>query len=181
MKNRFIKLYKKYDQYFYIFLAVTISVLIFIFRNKFVHLQGLGYLGIFLISIIGNATVVLPVPAMLTTFIGGSMLNPLLVAVASAFGATIGEMTGYIGGLGGGEILQNNKRIKKIKKWMDKYGLWTLFFLAAIPNPIFDLAGIVAGASRIPVGKYLIVVWFGKLIKFIIVAYAGFGIQKAVF
>ena len=56
---------------------------------------------------------------------------------------------------------------------MDKFGLWALFVLAAIPNPFFDLAGIVAGATEVPIYKYLIVVWFGKLIKFSAFAYLG--------
>lgn len=180
MKDKLIGFLKKFDRYLYIFLAVLISVLVFVFRNKFVYLQSLGYLGIFLISVIGNATVVLPVPALVTTFIGGAVLNPLLVALVSSFGATIGEMTGYMAGVGGKEFVKNDKRIIKVQKWMEKFGLWALLFLAAIPNPLFDLAGIVAGASKVPVWKYLIAVWCGKMIKFTIVAYAGFGIQKTV-
>jgi uncharacterized membrane protein YdjX (TVP38/TMEM64 family) len=164
---------KEYKKFLLVGAAILISILIFVFREQFAYLQNWGYLGIFLISLIGNATIVLPVPAFLTTFIGGSVLNPFFVALVSSMGATIGELTGYMAGVGGEEFVKERKEIKKINTWMSKYGLWTIFFLAATPNPIFDLAGMVAGASKIPVQKYLIVVWAGKLIKFLLISYFG--------
>lgn len=166
---------KKYKKFLYVGSVVVLSILIFVFREKLIYLQNLGYLGVFLISLIGNATIILPVPAFLTTFVGGAFLNPLIVAVVSSFGATLGELTGYMAGIGGKEFVKSDPRIKKIEKWMKKYGLWTIFVLAAIPNPAFDLAGIVAGATKVPVYKYLIIVWAGKFIKFLAIAYLGAG------
>lgn len=152
--------------------AILISSLVFIFRDRFIHLQGLGLFGLFLISVLGNATLILPVPVILTAFVGGGIYNPILVALVTAFGAALGELTGYLAGISGQEIIEEPK-YKKIRKWMDKYGLWTIFFLAAIPNPAFDLAGIVAGATKIPVKKYLIATYGGKIIKYLLIAYLG--------
>ncbi|KKU46895.1 MAG: putative membrane protein [Candidatus Woesebacteria bacterium GW2011_GWC2_47_16] len=155
--------------------AILISVLIFLNRDKFGDLESYGYLGIFLISLLGNATIVLPVPVILTAFLGGGIFNPLIVAVVTSLGATIGELTGYLAGTSGRGLLENKGKIEKVKNWMSKYGLWTLFVLAVIPNPLFDLAGIVAGATKIPVYKYLIVVGLGKLIKFLVFSFLGAG------
>jgi uncharacterized membrane protein YdjX (TVP38/TMEM64 family) len=58
---------------------------------------------------------------------------------------------------------------------MDKYGLWALFVLAVVPNPLFDIAGIIAGATKIPVYKYFLVVSLGKLVKFVTISYLGAG------
>ncbi len=161
-------------------LAIGLSVVIFIFRDKFVNFESYGYLGIFIISVLGNATIVLPVPVILTAFLGGEVFNPFLVGIISSFGATIGELTGYIAGRSGRVVIKENKKFEKIEKWMDKYGLWAILFLAAIPNPVFDLAGIVSGATKIPVWKYFIVTWIGKAIKFLTFAYLGAGSSKAV-
>jgi len=50
--------------------------------------------------------------------------------------------------------------------------------LGVIPNPLFDVAGIIAGALRMPVGVYLVAAGAGKIIKNIAVAYgAAFGIE----
>jgi len=167
--------FKKYSSVLGLSFAIAISVIVFTLRDKFVGLQSYGYLGLFLLSILGNATIILPVPIILTAFLGGAVFNPLIVGVVVSLGATIGELTGYLAGAGGSEIIQKDKKVQKVKKWMEKYGLWTLFALAVIPNPLFDLAGIVAGATKISVHKYLIVVWLGKLIKFVAISYIGAG------
>ena len=169
------KFLKKYSPVLGILFAVAISVLVFVFRNKFVSLQNYGYLGLFVLSILGNATIILPFPTILSAFLGGAVFNPLITGVVISLGAAIGELTGYLAGAGGGEIIEKDLRVQKVRKWMDKYGLWTLFILAVIPNPLFDLAGIVAGATKIPVYKYLIVVWLGKLVKFVAISYLGAG------
>lgn len=166
---------KKYSKFLGLILAIAISVLVFFFRDKFIHLEKYGYLGIFLISILGNATIILPVPVILTAFIGGGIFNPLLVGIITSLGAGIGELTGYLAGASGKEMINKNVKLEKVEKWMKKYGLWVIFVLAAIPNPFFDLAGIVAGGTKIPVWKFLLIVWLGKAIKFITISYLGFG------
>jgi membrane protein YqaA with SNARE-associated domain len=45
-----------------------------------------------------------------------------------------------------------------------------IFVLAVIPNPVFDVAGIAAGALRMPVLRYLGAAAAGKVIKNILVA-----------
>ena len=170
-----IKVLKKHSYLLSLIFALVISVVIFIFRDKFVQLEGYGYLGIFLISVLGNATVILPVPVILTAFIGGGIFNPFIVGIVTAIGAAIGELTGYLVGYGGKVVIKDSKKLIKIEGWMKKHGLWVLFVLSAIPNPFFDLAGIVAGATGVPVYKYLIVVTLGKMVKFITISYLGAG------
>jgi uncharacterized membrane protein YdjX (TVP38/TMEM64 family) len=170
------KIKKNYQKLFGLVFVILLSITLFIFRDSFINLQGYGYLGLFLLSVLGNATIVLPVPVVLTAFLGGGIFNPFWVAVVISAGATIGELTGYIAGVSGKHLVTDDKKIKRIMKWMDRWGLWTIFVLALIPNPAFDLAGIVAGASKIPVYKYLIAVFAGKLIKFLVISYLGAGI-----
>jgi len=172
------KLSKKRLGFLILFISLGFGVLAFFLRNQLIYLKNLGYFGVFIINLIGSATIILPVPALLTTVAAGTFLNPLLAGIFSAAGSTIGELTGYYTGVGGGGLIEKDKNIQKVEKWMDKYGLWVVFVLAAIPNPLFDLAGIVSDASGIPIRKYLIAVFSGKLIKFIFLAYVGFGILK---
>ena len=47
-----------------------------------------------------------------------------------------------------------------------------LFVVSLIPNPIFDVVGISAGALRYPIWRFLAVVWAGKVFKFLVFAYA---------
>ncbi len=158
-----------------LFVSLFISVLIFLLKDKLAGLESYGLLGLFVISVIGNATIVFPAPVILSAFVAGAIFNPLAVTVAVSAGATVGELTGYYAGFGGTSLVGNEAKLKKIKTWIDKFGLWVIFVLAVIPNPLFDLAGIVAGATGIPVWKYLIVVFAGKFIKFGIFAFLGAG------
>ena len=156
-------------------LAVAITIVVYLLRDRLQDVKEYGYAGLFLISIVGNATIVLPVPTMMAAFVGGGVFNPILVGVISAAGATIGELTGYLAGLGGLAIIENRDIHERFERWMARYGLFALFLLAAVPNPFFDVAGIIAGMSGIPVTTYMLVVWAGKIVKFILIAYLGAG------
>lgn len=155
--------------------AVGITVAVYMLRDHLRDAASYGYAGLFLISILGNATIVLPVPTLLTAFLGGGVFNPVLVGIISAAGATLGELTGYVAGLGGQVVVENREIYRRFERWMHRYGLVALFVLAAIPNPFFDVAGIIAGMSRMRVTTFLLVTWAGKIVKFVLIAFAGAG------
>lgn len=173
LKKWFITNKEKIFKYLLITASVLISGIIIFFRNDLAKLQGFGIFGIFIISVLGNATVIIPAPVILSAFVGGSIYNPILVGVVVALGATIGELTGYMAGYGGRVAITNNKHFKRIEKWMNKSGLLTIFCLAAIPNPLFDVAGIFSGATNYPVKKFLLATFLGKTVKFLTVALLG--------
>jgi membrane protein DedA with SNARE-associated domain len=52
--------------------------------------------------------------------------------------------------------------------------------MAVIPNPLFDIGGMAAGALRFPVWKFLAAATAGKVIKNIGFALAGFYGLEAV-
>lgn len=153
--------------------SAAITTVIVIFRHELVRLSTYGYLGVFLISVIGNATVIFPVPSLAVVFAGGSVLNPLLVGLIAGVGEPLGELTGYLAGYGGSAVIENRKRFDQIKDWMERRGFITIFLLSLIPNPFFDLAGIAAGMLRFPVWKFLLACWMGKTLKALALAYLG--------
>lgn len=153
--------------------AIGITLGVFIFREHLQRLQALGYLGAFLGQLIGNATLILPVPGLLFVYLLGGTLNPLIVGLVAGPGAAIGEMTGYAAGYGGSALIDDNKLYARIADWLDRYGLIPIVLLAAIPNPAFDMAGMVAGSLRLPWWKFLLAAWLGKTIQGISIAYMG--------
>ena len=154
-------------------LSLAITVAVIAFRGKLASLRGYGYAGVFLISLLGNATVVLPVPSLAIVFAGGSVLSPLLVGLVAGLGGPIGELTGYLAGYGGGAVLPEGERTAQMRGFMERRGILTIFVLSAIPNPLFDLAGMTAGILRFPVHKFLIACWLGKTLKALLIAYLG--------
>jgi len=156
-----------------IVLSVAITVTIVALREQIGRLSGYGYLGVFVISVLGNATVILPVPSLAVVFAGGGVLQPLVVGLVAGVGEPLGELTGYLAGYGGSVVLEDVPYYRQVRGWMENHGMLTIFVLAAIPNPLFDLAGISAGALHMPVAKFLVACWLGKTLKAIVVAYLG--------
>jgi uncharacterized membrane protein YdjX (TVP38/TMEM64 family) len=148
-------------------------------EEQAVKLESYGYLGTFLISILANATVLIPAPGLVIVFSMGAKFNPLLVALAAGAGATIGELSGYLAGFSGQGIIEDQKRYDQMVAWMEKNGALTILLLAFIPNPLFDLAGMVAGALRMPVYKFLFWALIGKVLKMVVFSYAGAGAFSA--
>jgi membrane protein YqaA with SNARE-associated domain len=157
-------------------LVVALSVGIYAIRDKVQSLASLGYPGIFLLSILSNATVILPAPGLLFVFAMGAVFNPLGVALAAGAGAALGELSGYLAGFSGQGVVERVALYENLKHWMEVNKRWrdlAILVLATIPNPLFDLAGMASGALRIPVTRFLFFCWIGKTIKMLLFAYAG--------
>lgn len=153
--------------------VVAITVLLLSLGSEAQRFAEYGYPGIFLVSLLSNATVILPAPGLAVTFSMGAVFHPAGVALAAATGAAIGELSGYLAGFSGQGVLARTKVYERVEGWTRRYGAWAILGLAVIPSPLFDLAGAAAGALKMPVARFLIFCWVGKLIKMSIVAYAG--------
>jgi membrane protein DedA with SNARE-associated domain len=161
-------------------LVIGITFSLFALRGRFSHLNIVGYPVMFLLSILLNATVFLPLPSIaLASVLGANtVFNPILVAVVVGSGAAFGEITGYLAGFGGQIVLENVKWYERFLKWMKRYGGWAILVLAFIPNPLFDLAGISAGALKMPLAKFLFWCCLGKILKMLVFSLAGAGFIK---
>ena len=156
--------------------VIGASILIFLLRDQAEVLARYGYPGIFLLSILANATIILPAPGILFVFAMGAVFNPLIIAVCAGAGAAIGELFGYLIGVSGRGVVENSTRYNQIFSWMKNHRRWNylfIFLLAFIPNPLFDLAGVAAGTLKIPVLSFLIFTFLGKTLKMILIAFAG--------
>ena len=158
--------------------VITLTILLILNRDRVQELEALGYPGIFLISLFSNATLILPVPGVLFTSAMGAVFNPYWVALAAGCGAALGELTGYVAGFSGQGIIENKHWYARVTEWMKKYGGLTVLVLAFIPNPIFDIAGMVAGALRMPLWKFLLFSWVGKTGKMLVFALGGAGLLE---
>jgi len=133
-----------------------------------------GYFGIFLISLMASATLIIPIPALPVVFVMGAILNPWLVGLMVGLAEPIGELTGYMAGYSGKVTLQNRKFYPKLERWMQRRGPLLLFCFSALPNPFTDVAGVAAGAIRYPIWKFLMWMLVGKMFKGLLVAFAGY-------
>ncbi len=153
-------------------LVIAIVVVLFLYRDKVAEFKELGYLGAFLICLVSNATVILPMPGFLLLFALGAAFNPILIGLAGGIGAGIGEMTCYLVGYSGRGVVENRRLYDKSVQWLKKWGAFTVFVFAVTPLP-FDVMGIAAGLLRFPFWKFFLACWFGKTLLTIGLALAG--------
>lgn len=154
-------------------LALTVA-LAFVPSDVVARLGNYGYLGVFLLTLLSSATIVLPAPAIGVALLAGTTLNPWLVGVVAGVAAALGETTGYVAGFGGSSFASQSRFYPRIERWVQRWGIPTLFTLAVIPGPFFDLAGIAAGTMRIPFRRFLLACMAGKTLRFIGVAWVGY-------
>ncbi len=145
----------------------------------------MAYLTVFAATFVSGLTIVAPVPLALAVIATASVnFNPALVALAAATGGSLGEMSGYIAGRMGRNIILPETAFCRMKAIFcfstiqDKvrqHGAKAIFILALQPIMPFDVGGLVAGAVKMPVKSFLPAVWAGRVPKFMLVAYLGAG------
>ena len=153
--------------------VIGITVYTYSLRDRIEEFQALGYPGIFLVALIANATILLPAPGAALVAAVGAIFNPIGVGIAAGSGGAIGELSGYLAGFSGQAVIERTDVYARIKPWVDKYGGWAILVLSAIPNPLFDVAGIAAGIAKMRFWTFLFFVWIGQIIKMTLFAYAG--------
>lgn len=169
---------ERYLQLLALLFVLTLCTVLLLHREKVAELEIYGYLGVFLISLITCSSIVVPVPGWIMVATLGAILNPVLVGIVSGVGGTIGEMTGYLLGYGGQLAIDNVGIYPRMVQWMKRWGSITIFILALIPNPLFDVAGAAAGLLRFPLWKFLLFGAAGRIPKHIFFAYIGaWGLQ----
>jgi len=151
------------------------------FRERLQELKQYGYAAVFLVGLISNATIIFPVPGLAVSSVMGGVFNPWIVGLVGGVGQALGELTGYMAGYSGQRFVDGNPAYNRLTRWMQQYGALTIFVLAFIPNPIFDLGGIAAGTLRFSLWKFLVSCTAGKVAKNIIFALAGYYGIEAVF
>ena len=131
------------------------------------NIETVGYTSIFFLSFIAAALIFLPVSALASVCVAVVVdLNPFVVAVVAASAESIGELTGYLAGMGGKAIFDRNRFYLRFKNLFSRYAAFTLLFGSAIPNPLFDVMGVAAGSILYPVNRFLLLVFSGKVVKF---------------
>ena len=171
--------------------TIAMAVAVIYYNDQLNELRHWGYLGAFVISILGGATIIIPVPMLAVVFaLGGAMNDPwhvALMGVAAALGELIGALTIYMTGHGAGRVIIENRHgrvqraYEKLLGLMERKGPIVLFIVASVVNPFFYPAALAAGALRFGIWKYSIIVLAGKIIKCMTVVYAGYYGLKGIF
>lgn len=138
-----------------------------------------GYIALFFSSMLSASTIIIPFPLYILIFFASSLgLNPLAVSIVSGIGSGLGEITGYWVGQGGRRIFgkkmkYSRKKIGSLQRLLKKYGFFAVLGIGILPFP-FDIIGIICGATNFGVKKFLLASIISKVVKTMLIAYAGY-------
>ena len=139
------------------------------------YFQYYGYPAVFVVSMIWNSTVLVPIPSFWIYYPLASIFFPPLVGLAGGAGAAIGELTGYMAGYSGRGFLQKQRMYARAERWVKRWGAIIIFGFNLVPIFPYDLTGIAAGALRFPLWKFFLICLAGRSLAYTIVACVGAG------
>lgn len=195
--NHWLKGLGKRWEYWISILTVVITgalALVIVLEWRTVQqMAGYGYFGGFVISALGGATVLVPMPmaavqfalgGVLKPWFGPALFGPVCVGLVCGLGESVGALTIYASGYSGGTPLADsalNYGSGRIQRWylklmrlVEKRGSWLLFMLSALMNPFFYPASLALGAVRFGARRYFLICFIGKSIKCTCIAFGGY-------
>lgn len=150
-------------------------------------ISSFGLAGLFVASIVGNATIFFPAPIAVIVFGLGAIAAEkglglgfvILVGIVAGAGAAIGELSGYFVGYLGHQGVRNfsaainRDALEQIEKRLRKRGNWVIFLGSLSPLP-FDIFGLAAGVLRMDLRGFFFATLAGKIIRDIAICLGGY-------
>ncbi len=159
-----------------VIIAVTIVLHLTYGRHpeRLAELKNYVYGGAFLISVIGNATIIFPGAVLIIlsnlgilVYATAGLPGPIIVGLVGGVGAAIGETTGFIAGYSGRELVTGKKMYDQIEGRVKRWGSLAIFLFSLVPF-VFDLVGIVAGVLRFPFWKFILFCGLGRIVLYVV-------------
>lgn len=175
-----LKNISSHNRKLYVFIFILSTIIIFLpllIPFKLRDFMVLRIFGVFIVNLIGSATIFFPNLSILSVGIEGSHYSPMVVALAASLGSSLGESVGFMFGYSSKEMLELQKKhsiIYKVNNLLfSNLGPLVIFLFSLIPNPIFDGIGILVGMSSFSLKNFLIIVFAGRFLRNLIIASIG--------
>ena len=146
-----------------------------------------GYIGLGLVSFIGSLIPFVPIPSfvLLATMSVGEQFDIHILALISAFTATIAKQIIFYASYGGRRMIseKTKKRMKPFQKLVKRYGGSAAFVAAATPIPD-DMVYIPLGLAKYNPKRFFIATLLGKIVLCYVIVlishYTGLSILEPV-
>jgi membrane protein YqaA with SNARE-associated domain len=141
-----------------------------------------GYLGAFTVSLVGSLVPFISGPYMIPVVALNPILNPTILGLVSALGASIGKLSSYLIGIWMGKYVLESRLRRKFEvtqKLLGKYGFPAIVLVSATPLPD-DFVYIPMGMMRYSVWKTFTGILMGKTFLILLVTWSSFGILESI-
>jgi membrane protein DedA with SNARE-associated domain len=131
-----------------------------------------GYVGLALVSFIGSLIPFVPIPSfiLLATMSVGEQFDIHILALISAFTATIAKQIIFYASYGGRRMIseKTKKRMKPFQKLVKRYGGAAEFVAAATPIPD-DMVYIPLGLAKYNPKRFFVATLLGKFVLYYVI------------
>ena len=155
-----------------LFGLVLINVAVFMLPIDYRVFGAWAYPGVFVITFLANAAVALPIPYVPVVLqVARSVDLVPLVVLTAALASVLGESVAYAIGRIEKDLFSDHSLYRRLQRVVGKpmrAGL--LLFVLSVPlNPLFDVAGLAAGALGIPYRIFFWSVFVGRIVRWAVI------------
>lgn len=139
-------------------------------------IEALGYPGVFLLMLLGNANIPIPSEIIMTFsgfLVGVGKFQFWSVVFVGALGDIIGSLISYFAADRISYKLQKSEDFKRAENWYKRFGMISLFLGKLIPL-IRAFIAFPAGVFKVKLWQFLLLVGSGALLWSTLLTYIGF-------
>lgn len=163
---------------------IGLNIAVYLAPIDYTALTSFAYVGAFLVCFVANAVVAIPVPYIpIIAHIGATADSAAVVVALGALGSALGESVAFLVGRAEEGLVSEHPLYKRLhrlaeRKWLA--GL-VLFGLAVPLNPLFDVAGLAAGAMGMRYRVFFVAVFAARIVRLALIVWIGavFGLWAA--
>jgi membrane protein YqaA with SNARE-associated domain len=138
-------------------------------------LAPLGSWAVFAIAGIDSAFFGIPLDPVVASYVYRKPPRFLLYVLMAAAGSAVGSILLYIVGYKGGEALLAKRmpktKFEQIRESFDRHEFWTLMLPSMVPPPFpFKLFALAAAAFEMNFAHFILAIFFGRFVRFLILA-----------
>lgn len=155
---------------------VALNVAVYLAPIDYQALASFAYIGAFLICLLANALVAIPIPYVpIIAHLGASAADPAIVVVLGALGSVLGESVAFLIGRAEQGLVSEHPIYRRLHRLAERRFLAgvLLFAMAAPLNPLFDVAGIAAGAIGMRYRVFFIAVFAARVLRLALIVWLG--------
>lgn len=149
-------------------LLIAFNIAVYLAPIDYGALTSFAYVGAFVICFLANALVAIPIPYIpIIAHIGVTADSAPLVVALGALGSVLGESVAFLIGRAQQGLVSEHPMYRKLHRLADRKWLagLVLFALAVPLNPLFDVAGLAAGAMGMRYRVFFVAVFTARMLR----------------
>jgi membrane protein YqaA with SNARE-associated domain len=155
---------------------VAFNIAVYLAPIDYGAFTSFAYAGVFIVTFFANALIAIPIPYIpIVAHIGATAGMPWLVVVLGALASVLGESVAFLAGRAEEGLVSEHPIYKRVHRLAERPLLAgaMLFAFAVPPNPIFDVAGLAAGAVGVRYRVFFGAVFAARLIRLAVIVWLG--------